>query len=156
MEGPETALASDRSVRPMRGGYNKRATFSPCAQWFGPDLPVLANPHKCLGGGNSGGTRRGHGRTIVLMVSAPTGTTGKYDCVEPCLWSLGPLQRPPPVIRGKVCLASPPPPVPLMVSEAIRRVRCNHSFSHWEMTEGITDEVGKSKDTKKYAADGIP
>ena len=48
------------------------------------------------------------------------------------------------------------PPVPHMVSEALWRVRCNHSFSHRKMTEGITVEGEESVDTKKYAVDGIP
>ena len=48
------------------------------------------------------------------------------------------------------------PPVPHMESGAHLGVRCNHSFSHWEMTEGITVEGEESVDTKKYAVDGIP
>ena len=48
------------------------------------------------------------------------------------------------------------PPVPHMESGAHLGVRCNHSFSHWEVTEGITVEGEESVDTKKYAVDGIP
>ena len=155
MPGPETAQTSDRSVRPMRGGLIKRETFSPCAQGFGPDLPVLVNPHEWLCGGNSGGTRRGHGRTIVLMVSAPTGMSGKYDCVEPKLWTLGPLQRSPPVINGKVCLASPSPR-PTYGLGGGTESPMQPFFSHWEMTEGIMAKAEKSEETKKYAVDGIP
>ena len=110
MMGPETVWASDRSVRPERGGYTKRATFSPCAQRFGLDLPVLVKPHLWLCGGNSGGTGGGHGRTVIPMASAPTGMTGKYDCVEPKLWLLGRLQRSPPVIGGRVWSAPSLPP----------------------------------------------
>ena len=48
------------------------------------------------------------------------------------------------------------PPVPHMESGAHLGVQCNHSFSHWEVTEGITVEGEESVDTKKYAVDGIP
>ena len=50
----------------------------------GPPRPRETPPMRARG--NSGGTGGGHGRTIVPMIPAPTGTTGKYDCVEPKRW----------------------------------------------------------------------
>ena len=65
------------------------------------------------------------------MVSAPTGTTGKYDCIP---------RSPRPTYGLGGGTESPMEPF----------------SSHGEMTEGITVEGEESVDTKKYAVDGIP
>ena len=61
-----------------------------------------------------------------------------------------------PCHRKKGMIGPLAPPVPHMESGAHLGVRCNHSFSHGEVTEGITVEGEESVDTKKYAVDGIP
>ena len=60
-----------------------------------------------------------------------------------------------PCHRRKGMIGPLAPPVH-MESGAHLGVRCNHSFSHGEVTEGITVEGEESVDTKKYAVDGIP
>ena len=128
--------------------------------------PSLRNPTTGLVGGISGGTGRGNGRTIVLMegpesgppLSTLTGTTGNYDCVEPCLWSRrigGRLRRKPPVAGGLVCSVSPPPMTRLWSWGRYRET--DETFhSHGTRKAGITVAEEESDETKKYAVDGIP